>query len=132
MGINTFLVSKLGEDKTAKLKAIFGGLFIYILGNFPIATMVDGLNWNPVYGGYIMLIWSAAVIALTSLIILFFGKSDQFPLPAPSPLKQVAEEVVEEFKEVVAEAEDVVETIVEAVEEAVETPAEEPTEEASE
>lgn len=120
MGINTYLVTKLGEDKTSKLKAIFGALFIYILGNFPIATIVDGLNWNPIYRGYAMLVWSAFVIALTSIIILFFGKSDLFPIPATSttvvietdePVSEIAE-VIEAVEEVIPETEAPVEEVI--------------------
>lgn len=85
MGLNTWVINQIGVNKTGKLKAILGGLFVYILGNFPIATMVNALSWNPVYEGYIMLIWSAFVIAVTSIIILFFGKSDLFPYPESTP-----------------------------------------------
>lgn len=102
LGINTWLIGRLGEDKAGKLKAILGGLFIYILGNFPIATIVDGLEWNPVYQGYIMLIWSAFVIAVTSIIILFFGKSDMFPYPDK---KEIVEDEKVETPDPEAEAE---------------------------
>lgn len=100
MGIHTYLVTKLGEDKASKLKAIFGAFFIYILGSFPIATIVIGLDWNPIYAGYALLVWSALVIALTSIIILFFGKSELFPYPAKGEEKP--EEVPEAEEEVIA------------------------------
>ncbi|HEC37829.1 hypothetical protein LCGC14_0223370 [marine sediment metagenome] len=104
MGINTYVVTKIGEDKAAKLKAIMGALFVYIFGNFPIATIVDSFGWNPIYEGYVMLVWSALVIAITSIIILFFGRSELFPIPAP--VIAVVEDVVVEAEELVAVVEE--------------------------
>jgi len=102
MGLNIWLVDKIGADKAGKLKAILGGLFVYVIAGFPISTMVEGLDWNPVYKGYINMVWAATVIAITAIIILFFGKSDIFPYPATNTLAE-SEEKTEQPAEAVEE-----------------------------
>ena len=86
MGFNTWLGNSIGADKAGKLKAILGGLFVYVIAGFPLSTIVEGLSWNPVYKGYINMVWAAAVIAITAIIILFFGKSEIFPYPVTDNL----------------------------------------------
>jgi len=102
IGVNTWLINSIGADKASKLKAILGGLFVYVIAGFPISTMVEGLSWNPVYKGYINLVWAAAVIAITAIIILFFGKSEIFPYRAADNIVEDSA-ITEQPPEAVAE-----------------------------
>lgn len=98
MGIISWLKGKIGVDKALKLLAILGGFFIYMVGNFPMAETVMGLDIHPAYAGYLTLIWSAFVIAFSAIIILFFGKSDTLPPLAPNI--EVIEESFDSAEEV--------------------------------
>ena len=109
MGLITWLKNKMGEDKAIKMMAIIGGFLIFIVGNFPLAELIDGLGLKPAYSGYIILAWSAFVIAFSSITILFFGKSDTFP-PAGTGVVSVVEEILD----------DVVEDVVDLIEDVIE------------
>ena len=117
MGIITLLKSKLGEDKTSKLLAIVGGLFIFLVGNFPLSEIVQSGNFDPAVSGYIILAWSAFVIAFSSIVILFFGKSEMFPPTGTAGTAMIIEEAIED---VVAIADNAVDEIVEVIDDVVE------------
>lgn len=119
MGLIAWLKTKLGEDKATKLLAIIGGLFIFLVGNFPLSEMVSSFNLAPAVSGYIILAWSGFIIAFSSIIILFFGGSERFP---PTGTSSIIEEVVDTPEEVVAAAEE----LIEEAEEVISAPVEEP------
>jgi len=107
MGLKTWLVLKLGEDKTMKLLAILGGFLIFLVGNAPMSELIDALDWQPAYSGYLVLAWSAFVIAFSSITILFFGKSEMFPPTGTGGAAIVVDEVIDEELNIAEETADV-------------------------
>jgi len=85
MTLKDILVANLGAEKTKKLFALTGSLIIGLLASFPMSMLIQLLGLDAVWSGWLTYAWGLVLLYIDYMVILFLGKSDEFP-PAPLPI----------------------------------------------
>ena len=96
--ITSYLTDKMGETRTKQLLAAMGGFFIFAIGNFPIADFINSLPWAGYWLTYLIILWAGFVIAISTIIILFFGKPPEY-FNIKKDIKEIIEDISEEVEE---------------------------------